>query len=120
MNRGLIFDFGPFCFASPEIIGVKVCNRLTNSLAPYTGACGFFLSVKFATSLLASPAGGLSVKMLNFYLLKQKLVEKVSGLRAGGQTKGLKTGHSYHTAKKKAGNPEHFHGSPNKSLGCKI
>ena len=31
----------------------------TNSLTPYTGVCGFFLSVKFATSLLALLAGGL-------------------------------------------------------------
>ena len=28
-------------------------DRLTNSLTPYTRLCGFFLSVKFATSLLA-------------------------------------------------------------------
>ena len=40
-----------------SIIGVKFGNRKTdrqtNSLAPYTGVCGFFLSVKFATFLLA-------------------------------------------------------------------
>ena len=28
-------------------------DRRTNSLTPYTDLCGFFLSVKFATSLLA-------------------------------------------------------------------
>ena len=52
--------FSPFCFASPEIIGVKVAqtDRQTNSWAPYTGICGFSLSVKFATFLLASLAGG--------------------------------------------------------------
>ena len=50
--------FSPFCSASPEIIGVKVDHRQTNSLTPYTGVCGFFISVKFATSLLASLAGG--------------------------------------------------------------
>ena len=33
-------------------------NRQTNYLIPYTGVCGFFVSVKFATSLLASLAGG--------------------------------------------------------------
>ena len=33
-----------------RIIGVKVDHRETNSLSPYTGVCGFFLSVKFATS----------------------------------------------------------------------
>ena len=49
-------------FASPEIIEVKICHRQTdgqtNSLTPYTGVCGFFLQVKFATSLLALLAGG--------------------------------------------------------------
>ena len=50
--------FSPFCSAGPEIIGVKVCRRQTNSLTPYTGICGFILSTKFATSLLASLAGG--------------------------------------------------------------
>ena len=35
----------PFCFASPEIIEVKVChtqtdNGQTNSLTPYTGVLG--------------------------------------------------------------------------------
>ena len=50
----------------------------------------------------------------------QNLVERGFRTSAGGQTKGLKTGRAYHTAKKKAGNPEHFLGSPNKSLGCKI
>ena len=52
-------NFSPFYFASPEIIEVKICNRRqTNSLTPYTGVCGFFPHVKFATSLLASLAGG--------------------------------------------------------------
>ena len=49
------------CFASPEIIGVEFGNRQTdrqiNSLTPFTRVCGFFLSVKFATSLLAWLAG---------------------------------------------------------------
>ena len=39
------------------IIEVKICyrqtDRLTNSLTPFTGVCGFFLQVEFATSLLA-------------------------------------------------------------------
>ena len=35
-----------------------ITNRQTNSLTPYIGVCGFFLSDKFATSLLASLAGG--------------------------------------------------------------
>ena len=47
------FLFSPFCFASPEIIGVKVDYREKNFLTPYIGVCGFFLSVKFATTLLA-------------------------------------------------------------------
>ena len=57
----LIF-FSPFCFDSPEIIRVKVdyrqTDRQTNYLTSYTGVCGFCLSVKFATSLLALLAGG--------------------------------------------------------------
>ena len=35
-----------------------VTNRQTNSLTPYMGGYGFFLQVKFATSLLTSLAGG--------------------------------------------------------------
>ena len=45
-----------------NIFGFKVCyrwtDRQTNSLTPYTGVCVFFISSKFATSLLASLAGG--------------------------------------------------------------
>ena len=56
------YVFSQFCSASPEIIGVQVCHRRTdrqiNSLKPYTDVCGFFISVKFATSLLALLAGG--------------------------------------------------------------
>ena len=48
-----------------EIIGVKVCNRQTdrqtNSLTPYTGACGFFLSVKFATFLTRFARRGIKI-----------------------------------------------------------
>ena len=40
-------------------------DRQTNSLTPYTGVCRFFLSVKFATSLLASLAGGLTSPTLS-------------------------------------------------------
>ena len=36
----------------------RMTDRQTNSLSLFTGVCGFFLSVKFATSLLASLAGG--------------------------------------------------------------
>ena len=47
------------CFASPEIIGVEFGNRQTDKFFDTIyGVCGFFLSVKFATSLLASLAGG--------------------------------------------------------------
>ena len=35
-------------------------DRQTNSLTPHTGVCGFFLSVKFATSLLTTLAGELN------------------------------------------------------------
>ena len=38
-----------------------VTDRQTNSLTPYTGICGFFLSAKFVTSRLALLAGGLSI-----------------------------------------------------------
>ena len=52
-----------FYSASPEIIGVKLVtygqtDRKTNSSTPFTGACRFFLSITFATSLHASLAGG--------------------------------------------------------------
>ena len=58
------------------IIRYRQTDRQTNSLTPYTGVCGFFLQVKFATSLLASLAGdkyknlGQSPKLprLNNYL----------------------------------------------------
>ena len=36
----------------------KQTDRQTNSLTPYLGVCGFLFSVKFATFLLASLAGG--------------------------------------------------------------
>ena len=35
-------------------------DRQTNSLTTYMGVCGFFLSVKYATSLLALLARGLN------------------------------------------------------------
>ena len=47
-------NFSPFCFASPEIIGVKVCNRQTDrdKFFDTTYRCiWIFLSVKFATSI---------------------------------------------------------------------
>ena len=39
-----------------------VTDRHTNSLTPYTGVCGFFLIVKFATSLCRLAGGLLSDK----------------------------------------------------------
>ena len=64
--------FSPFCSASRAIIWVKVHNRQTdkqtNSLTPYTGVCGFFLSVKFSTSLLALLPGGLKFCCQFFHL----------------------------------------------------
>ena len=42
-----------------KIMTLRVTVKIfTNSLTPYTRVGGFFLSVKFATSLLASLAGG--------------------------------------------------------------
>ena len=55
-------------------------DRRTNSLTPYTGVCGFFLSVKFATSLLASLAGGLEV-FLNWKYVALKKYSFVSFVR---------------------------------------
>ena len=43
-------------------------GRVTNSLTPYTSVCVFFLSVKFATSLLTLLAGTLNnEKNLSFH-----------------------------------------------------
>ena len=53
-------NFSPFCSASLEIIGVKVCNRQTDKFFDtILRSMWIFLSVKFATSLIASLAGGL-------------------------------------------------------------
>ena len=63
----ILHIFCPFCSASPEIIGLKVCHRWTdrqtNSLTSHRGYTYFF-SVKFATSLLTSLAGGISSDLL--------------------------------------------------------
>ena len=65
-NLRLVFDidvlnfFCPICSASREIIGVKVDHRQTGKFFDTIyGGMWIFLSVKFATSLLASLAGGL-------------------------------------------------------------
>ena len=52
--------FSPFCSASPEIIGLKVDHRQTNSLTPYTRVCIFFFQLNLLPPLLASLAGGLT------------------------------------------------------------
>ena len=64
-------SFSPFYSVSPEIILVKFGNRQTDRqiLWHHMWVCGFFLSVKFATSLLASLAGGL----MEFLCLKHIL-----------------------------------------------
>ena len=59
--RVVLKKFSPFCSASPEKIGVKVCNRWTDGQILWhyiRGNVDFFLWVKFATSLLALLAGG--------------------------------------------------------------
>ena len=66
------------------IIGVLVCNRQierqSNSLTPYTGVCGFFISDKFDTSVLALLPGGLKYStmspehyQIHIYLLLNKI-----------------------------------------------
>ena len=74
-------NFSQFCFSSPEIIGVKACNRRTdrqtNSLTEYIGVCGFFLSVKFATSLLALLTGELLV-LVGMLKIVRKLLKNAA------------------------------------------
>ena len=51
---------GKICVANfkPPANGASQGNYIqAKILTPYTGVCGFFLQVKFATSLLASLAG---------------------------------------------------------------
>ena len=63
-----------FCFASPEIIGVKVDHRQTDKFFDNIyGGMWIFLLVKFTTSLLASLAGGSH--------FMKKSVNKNRGLR---------------------------------------
>ena len=68
---------GPIKLSIGEIIWVKVCHRRTdrqtNSLTPHRGVCRFFLSVKFATSLLASLAGGLKNNFPYFSIVEKAL-----------------------------------------------
>ena len=40
---------------------IRKMEAVIDWMIPYTGVCGFFLSVKFATSLLASLAGGIKL-----------------------------------------------------------
>ena len=54
-----------FPSSAGKIWPLYVTDRQTNSLTPYT-CCGFFLSVKFATALFASLAGGLRVNYFDF------------------------------------------------------
>ena len=67
--RSSLGNYLVICFASPDIIWVKVCNRLTdrqtNSLTPFTGMCGFF-SVKFATSLSCLAHRRININFTNF------------------------------------------------------
>ena len=42
----------------PNLVAERQTDRQTNSLTPFMGVCGFFISVKFATFLLALLAGG--------------------------------------------------------------
>ena len=53
-----------------------ITYRQTNSLTPCYGVCGFFLSVKFATSLLASLAGGQAVVVIHLHCWDQFIYTK--------------------------------------------
>ena len=65
----------PFYFPSPEIIEVKICNRQTDRqiLWHHIRVC---VCVKFATSLLASLAGGKVLLMFNLINGKQLRTKK--------------------------------------------
>ena len=54
----------------------QITDRQTNSLTPY--GCGFFLSVKFATSLLALLTGGLSIQLFKLHISKEHSLEWIS------------------------------------------
>ena len=55
-------------------------DRQTNSLTPYTGGCGFFLQVKFSTSLLASLAGGLKLYYVKTFIVHSLLKGQLSDI----------------------------------------
>ena len=46
-------------YLGSKFVTDRQIDRQTNSLIPYTGVCGFFVLVKFFTSLLASLAVGI-------------------------------------------------------------
>ena len=66
--------FCPFCFASPEIIGVKIYHRQMDKFSDPI-LCGFFLSVEFATLVLTSLAGGSFDIWIVWSYLKEKWIE---------------------------------------------
>ena len=57
----IVFDHANPCASMRLLVKIQQTDgqtdRQTNSLTPYTGVCRFFLSVKFANSLLSSLAG---------------------------------------------------------------
>ena len=49
----------------------NITDGRTNSLTPYTGVCGFFLSFKFATLLLASLTGELKSTTYSLFSIQE-------------------------------------------------
>ena len=57
--KDVLKNFSPFCLASPEKFGVEFGKRQMDKFFDTIYGCiAIFLSVKFATSLLVSLAGG--------------------------------------------------------------
>ena len=64
-------NFIPPANGASQVNYFMVTDGQTNSLRPYTGVCGFFLSVKFAISPLALLAGELGKTNVDYSVAKQ-------------------------------------------------
>ena len=88
-------NFSPFCFASPEKIGVKFGNRRTDRqpdkfFDTFYWGMWIFLSVKFASSLLALLAGGWKHYLGNKKFLREEKATNWRQLCCKSQEKRLK------------------------------